>query len=305
MFGENKIEDSIRFAKAFITNQIARFSPSYYVRLTEQTGRGGGVEQPDDVAEYFLKCFYEYFHILGIEKSAISEYLNDKTLLEYGPGDTAGVALLMYAHGARKVYCVDRFPLANFSDFSLSVFSSLFSKLEGDVRHRAEACFNEQGTPSSGFDTRAIEYLVKSNGLSGLKNEVDIVFSRAVLEHVNDLSATFEDMYEALVNNGVSIHQVDLKSHGLHKRNSLDFLTWPDTLWHLMYSHKGVPNRYRVNAYKELIDKSGFQLRLLAHTLLAQDSELTEVRPYLIDRFKGLSDEDLSWLGFWMVLERN
>lgn len=304
MFGENKLDDIIRFGKAVATNQVARLAPRYYVRITEQTGRGGGVEHPDDVAEYFLECFHDYFRVMGIDKDSIGEFLHDKTILEYGPGDTAGVALLMCAHGASKVYCVDRFPLATFSEFSLSVFESLLRKLDGDARKRAEQCFNKEGDPSSGLTDSMIEYLVKDNGLSGLHNKVDLVISRAVLEHVNDLDATFIDMHSALVDGGIAVHQVDLKSHGLHKRNKLDFLTWPNAIWELMYSQKGVPNRLRVDSYKKAIASSGFKLKVFEPTLLADKKEVEEVRPYLAKVFREISDEDLTWLGLWIVIEK-
>src|SRR4029077_4841255 len=104
---------------------------------------------------------------------------------------------------------------------------------------------------------RRIEYLVRPSGLSGLSGQADLVISRAVLEHVDDLAATFADMASALRPGGIAVHQVDLKSHGLHQRNPLDFLSWPPALWRLMYSHKGVPNRWRVTHYRELLRKTG------------------------------------------------
>lgn len=304
MFGENKFDDMLRFGKAFATNQIARFAPHYYVRLTEQTGRGGGAERPEKVAQYFFSCFNDYFNILGISQNLVADFLKNKTILEYGPGDTPGVALLMYAYGADKIFCVDRFPLVSFSEFNIEIFDSLLNLLEGEPKRRAQSCFKEVGNPSSGLKNDAIEYLVKSDGLSGLHNEVDLVISRAVLEHVNNLPATIGDMERALVNGGLSVHQVDLKSHGLHKRNQLDFLTWPEVLWNLMYSQKGVPNRLRVNAYKTVTSHSGLKLKLLEPTLLAEQSEIAEVAPYLAAPFKNIRSEDLSWLGFWIILSK-
>jgi len=140
--------------------------------------------------------------------------------------------------------------------------------------------------------------------LSGLKDEVDLVFSRAVLEHVNNLQASFHDMYAALKPGGIAIHLVDLKSHGLHRDNPLDFLAWPSWLWSMMYSAKGVPNRLRVDAYRKAVAQSGFDLIEMKPTLLASAEDIQAVRPQLADCFKSLSDEDLSCLGFWLVCRK-
>ena len=131
-----------------------------------------------------------------------------------------------------------------------------------------------------------------------------MVYSGAALEHVTDLDATFIDMYKMLVPGGVAIHQVDLKSHGMHRKNSLDFLTWPQWMWELMYSHKGVPNRWRINRYREIIEQSAFELALLEPISLYSSAIISEVKPYLIEKFKHISDEDLAWAAFWLVLHK-
>ena len=137
-----------------------------------------------------------------------------------------------------------------------------------------------------------------------LQDEVDVVLSRAALEHVNDLSATFADMYRALTPGGICIHQVDLKSYGLHLNNRFDFLTWPPFLWWCMYSYKGYPNRLRVDRYRDEVAKTGLELRRLQPTERALLEEVISIRPYLAQPFRGLSDEDLTWLGFWLICEK-
>lgn len=305
MYGENRLEDVIRFSKALLTNQVAHFAPQYYVRLTGETGRGRGKETSKEVADYFVNCFDDYFKILDITDKNIGAYLKNKVILEYGPGDIPGVALLMYAYGAGRVYCVDRFPLVSFSAKNIEVLHELIGGLNGEAKNRARECFQEFGDPSSGLKFSAIKYLVTPNGLSGMEDAIDLIISRAVLEHVNDLRATLSDMHKALRVGGLSVHKVDLKSHGLHKRSSLDFLTWPKVLWKLMYSHKGAPNRLRINDYVGAIQQFHFQIHLLEPTLCADPDEIEEVKPMLAKMFQGITDEELSWLSFWMVLERN
>lgn len=293
-----------RVAKAALTNQLAHFAPGLYVRLTGETGRGLGEESSGQAASYFRACFDDYFLRLGIAASDIRTFLTGKRILEYGPGDLPGVALLMVAHGAESVVCVDRFPLVQLSEKNLAVVEDLLVGMDADERKLADACFIRPGDPASGFSPDRIRYRIDPNGLSGLRDEIDLVLSRAVLEHVNDLPATFADMRAAMRSNAIAIHQVDLKSHGLHQANPLDFLTWPDFLWHLMYSHKGTPNRLRINAYRMILARMGFNVITLEPTLLADINDVHTVRPALAAPFRDLPDEDLRWLGFWLVCNK-
>jgi len=37
---------------------------------------------------------------------------------------------------------------------------------------------------------------------------------------------------------------------------------------------------------------------------LAEKTDMAAVRPYLAAPFRAISDEDLSWLGFWLVINK-
>lgn len=301
MSGQYLLDDARRFIHATLSNQIAKVSPTLYARLTKQTGRGFAPESADQAADYFQTCFKDYFETLGVPEHEVEGYLSGKQLLEYGPGDVPGVALLMIAHGAERVTCVDRFALVSMTQKNADILLDLLWHLDNSARARAAECFIQPGKPFSGFNPERIRYLIQPDGLSKLKSEVDLVFSRAVLEHVNDLDATFADMARALKDGGILLHQVDLKSHGLHRRNPLDFLTWPPALWAWMHSHKGVPNRWRVDRYRDAMRRSGFETLLLLPTDVVEASVVHEVRPHLASPFRSLSDDDLSWLGFWLI----
>jgi hypothetical protein len=304
MFGQNPLDDVRRAFRAILTNQVAHWAPRLYVRWTGQTGRGSAHESPRDIAEYFRRCFEDYFRVMGVPPEGVPAFLNGKQLLEYGPGDVPGVAVLMVAHGAESVVCVDRFPLLALSATNVEVLRCLLQGLEGEVRRRAESCFVSGGDPATGLSASRIRYRIRPSGLSGLQDAVDLIFSRSVLEHVDDVTATCADMYAALHEGGLAVHKVDLESHGLHRTNSLDFLTWPPGLWSWMYSNRGVPNRWRVDRHRQAIVASGLRALSLQPTLLADPGEMQAVRPHLSGPFKSISDEDLSWLGFWAVLQK-
>jgi hypothetical protein len=223
--------------------------------------------------------------------------------LEYGPGDILGIALLFYAYGAKSVHCVDRFPLSKLSSKNIQVYLHLLNSLDADKRARAENAFKEKGNPESGFNESAISYTITENGLSDATNTYDLIISRAVLEHVNVLDKTMRDIKQSLKLGGVSLHQVDLKSHGLDRYTDFDFLTWPTPIYNLMYSHKGYPNRLRVNYYRDLAEQSQLKVKQLTPTGQLDQSKVEKIHLKVAKEFRQTSVEELSWLGFWMYLE--
>ena len=303
MHNQNIGNDVLIFIKASLTNQLARFAPKLYVELTHQTGRGDAEEQSSQIADYFVRCFRDYQDQLGLNDHEIREHLSGKAILEYGPGDILGVALLMYAYGAQTVCCVDRFPLSKLSAKNVDVYMRLLNSLGPEQRVRAANAFNENGDPRSGFNPQAITYKVTKNGLAGSSQEYDLIISRAVLEHVNNLEETMLDIKRSLKYGGVSLHEVDLKSHGLDRYKEFDFLSWPKLAYDLMYSHKGFPNRWRVNTYRELAKSAKLHVKKLSPTGRLEQEKIDAIRPRVAKEFSRVSPEELSWLGFWMQLE--
>jgi SAM-dependent methyltransferase len=303
MYSENPLKDLALFARAFATNQISRILPALYVKLTKQTGRGSEGESPEETARYFVSCFEDYFANIDIPREECRAFLTNKKVLEYGPGDTLGVALLMYAHGASSVTCVDRFPLSNDLGKSANIFRALLRMLDGEVYERAISAFVEKGVPESGLRPELISYRVTADGLCGERHEYDLIISRAVLEHVNDLEGSIRDLKYALKPDAITIHLVDLKSHGLDRYRPFDFLTWPAGLYRLMYSHKGFPNRWRVDKYLELLEKHGLGIRKLSPTGKLEIDKIRMVEKQLAKPFRNIPSEELSWLGFWFVAQ--
>ncbi len=303
MYSEAKIKDSFLFFKACFSNQLARTLPSLYVKFTKQTGRGGKTESAKQICDYFKACFKDYFIQLEIDIKDANEYLRGKKILEFGPGNILGVALLMHAYGAERIHCLDRFPLQKMTESNLKVYHLIIASLNTRQRHRANSSFNKYGEPNSGFNPEKIAYFVTPNGLIEKKEKYDLIISRAVLEHVNDLEKTFFNIAEALKKEGISVHQVDLKSHGLDRYKDFDFLTWPSPIYNLMFSHKGFPNRWRIDKYKELVSKTGLRCKKLIPTGKLEDEKIKFIQPKLANSFRHLSINELSWLGFWIILE--
>lgn len=304
MYSESRARDALLFTKAVLSNQLAWIAPAAYVRLTRQTGRGEGAQESvEQIADYFLGCFDDYRRELGLGAGGFGAFLAGKDVLEYGPGDLLGMALLMYAHGAARVHCYDRFPLFVASQKNLKVYERLIAALSGPQRERAMAAFEDPLRPERGFRTDAIAYFVSPDGLSGRTRAYDLILSRAVLEHVGNLPRTVVDMARALKPGGITIHEVDLRSHGLDRYKTFDFLTWPESAYRLMFSRKGFPNRLRVNTYRDLFARAGLAIRQLHPTQTLSEEQVALIEPHLATSLRGVSRDELAWMGLWIVAE--
>ncbi|GAK51417.1 methyltransferase type 12 [Candidatus Moduliflexus flocculans] len=304
MYAPNPLHDIKVFFKAVLTNQFAFWSPKAYIRFTKETGRKSEEESVEHVGRYFLQCFADYFAELDIAPDDIQNFLKGKHLLEYGPGDILGMPLLMYAYGAEKIDCVDRFPLQKMSEFNLRVYTFLLDSLTADLQALARQALQNPYDLREGFRPECITYSINKKGLSGAFDSYDLIFSRAVLEHVNSLDETFLDMKHALKMGGIAIHRVDLSSHGLDRYTELDFLTWPDLLYHIMYSCKGVPNRHRITAYKDAIRRHDFRCKKLVPIRMVALDSVKKISAYLPERFRGVPDEELTCTDFWMIFTK-
>ncbi len=304
MYSESRTHDTALVVKAVLSNGLAAFAPKAYMRLTGETGRGKEETRPTEVTDYFLACFDDYFTRLDVAPERIDAFLAGKRILELGPGDLLGVALLLYARGAESVDCIDRFDLERLTPANLAIYRLILDRLEGGARERAVSAFVD-GRPERGLRPDAIRYMVGKDGLSGAVGQYDLIVSRAVLEHVNDIGRTMRDIATALRPDGLSIHQVDLKSHGLDRYQPFDFLTWPDSLYRAMYSHKGFPNRWRVDAYRAHATACGLRIRALEPTGQLSDEQVARIAPDVARPLRSVPRDELGWLGFWIMLERD
>lgn len=290
----------LRVLKAVVTNVVAGVAPGAYSRWTSETGRGREPATIEETADYFLSCIRDYRDELGLSETGFREWLKDKDVLEYGPGDIPGVALLLIAYGAKSVVCADGFPLIKLSAFNESVLVALVDRMQGDDRERALNAM--QAFRETLGRSGAIRYITSRTGTYGVADSVDLIISRAVLEHVRDLRRTFHDMKIVMRKGGCAVHLVDLKSHGMHIDNPLDFLCWPSSLWALMYANKGAPNRKRPDYYRRLASEVGLAVERYRPTGFVDERQWGDLKVSFAAEFRDLAYEDAACQGFWMIL---
>jgi hypothetical protein len=284
----------VAIIKGMLTNLFAMISPAAYMRLTGETGRGGDYNSGDGLKTYCLNVFDDYLRVIKSAGLESENFISNKIIAEYGPGDFLGVALLFLSHGAKRVYCIDRFPLKNDTNYS-----RLYNEL-----------INEYGQRASIHKTwdeilaNDIIYVSAKDGIYDLPEKADLIVSRAVLEHCNDLSETFINMSQNLNNGGLMAHKADLTSHGTHLNEPLDFLCYSGIVWTMMTNQKGFPNRWRKNTYKELLAHHSFKINYEELLNEYSSSEVSKISPSLARCFRDLSDEDLMCSDYFFVAQK-
>jgi len=249
---------------------------------------------------------------------------------ELGPGDSIGIGLAALLSGAEKYYALD---LVQYSDLkrNLKIFDDLVSmfthempipddsefpllypKLDRYEFPRALIDANLRRRSLSPERVEAIRSSIAHCGLEGSivsykapwdapdvidDGSVDLIFSQAVLEHVDDLPGVYAAMRSWLKPAGIMTHQIDFKCHG--KANVWNgHWTYSDLAWKVMVGRRSyLLNRQPHSVHVELMERSGF--RILEDTLVRSASQLH--RKELPERFRELSDDDLTTSGAFIV----
>lgn len=265
------------------------------MRVTNVGGRGRGLEG-DAGARYFEAVVEDYEFIAahtGVVPTPRALF-RDRTLLELGPGNTRSVALLARVRGARSWDGCDRF--------------DVITDAEERLRPIYEPLLRRAG--EAGDYARALELLGDApmhrdpRDLRAAGRRPDLVVSRAVLEHVRDLDGLFAGLAEALTEDAVMIHKVDLRSHGFQFTHDLDFLRFPVPEWDAMTAHTGEPNRLRVSDYFALARRHGFVVAHLSAARRIARGAVEAIRSELASPFASMSAEELAVVGIWLVLVR-
>lgn|SRR5262249_20059768 len=211
-------------------------------------------------------------HADGIFKT-LYPYLGDLTGrvgLEIGPGDNLDVCRRCLDAGCRKMYAVERY-----------------------------------ARPVVG-DGRVILVRSEIEESQQLPEPVDFAYSNDVFEHVGDVPAAMRAIFAALRPGGRFVNSIDLRGHNVfsNPKRPLDFLTCPDWLWGLMFSHIVTTNRVRAHEFVRTSESTGFRVVRAEALATADKAYLDNVRPHLLPRYRLLPDTDLQTLQMLLVLER-
>jgi SAM-dependent methyltransferase len=260
------------------------------------------------------------------------------TVAELGPGDSLGIGLAALLTGSRRYYAFDVVESANLSQ-NLSILDDLlrlFSRSSAiphsgirfsEVKPHLESydfpnsiltqerlsdaqsperlqAIREQlsGQPQSETSGLKIRYMVPWHDRYDLAPEsVDLVYSQAVLEHVDRLEDSYQAMSRWLKPGGLMSHQIDFRSHGTAKHWNGHW-AYPDAIWKLIRGKRPyLISRQPLSAHLDAMRGAGFEI--IAVQRFARNDGLP--REALARRFSELSEKDLETAGAFVQARKH
>lgn len=244
---------------------------------------------------------------------------------EIGPGPSLGVGLMALLTGSQSYYALDVAEHTN-----LEANRDVLTELVGLLRRREDIPADEEfpnlHPPLSAYtfpsdilgedrlrrglsedriarirdqlsDSASpergpvIRYYCPWHGPEVIRREsVDMIFSQAALEHVDDLEHTYQAMHAWLKPGGVMSHEVDFKCHGTAAEFNGHW-TYSDLAWKWVKGRDAyLINREPLSRHLELLSGTGFNLISVVPDQKTGGVERRQLSP----RFRGLSEEDLT-----------
>ncbi|MCH7549523.1 MAG: methyltransferase domain-containing protein [Candidatus Krumholzibacteriota bacterium] len=277
--------------------------------------RTGGTES----ARYCYSVWLR--HLVMADSNGLST--NPKVIAELGPGDSIGIGLAALISGAAKYYAFDIVDYATVQK-NVVIFDELLSLFRNkedipgeDEFPRVEPFLNSYTFPGhiltddrlrAALDDRRIELIRQSVvdvTISGSmiqykvpwydsniieKASIDMIFSQAVLEHVDEIERTYERMYSWLKPNGFMSHAIDFKSHGSANEWNGHW-AYSDLTWKLIKGRRPyLINRLPHSQHIKLMNDAGFKV------VCDVTNELpSRIRRHdLAQRFRNMQQDDLT-----------
>ena len=314
-----------------VTKSIAR---NYFTRARFYAGNKhsdiGATHRalsPDESVDYIRRVFADYLEFAGLDPSRLA----DQHILELGPGDNCGVAMLFLDSGASQVVCLDKFLSRHDALHQARIYQALTGTFKPERRERLHRFARIDCIPPE-FDPEHLKIIhghgIEEAGRLLPSGHFDLIVSRAVLEEVFPIEEAFESMHILLRPGGMLIHKVDLSDYGLLSSRGyhpLEFLTIPEALYARMCTDSGLPNRRRIGYYGNLLSRRGYEFTLHVTRALGFEEEfgpgrtaddlprlckdrghamIEQIRTRLDSRFRSLPEEDLLALGMFLVARK-
>jgi SAM-dependent methyltransferase len=230
--------------------------------------------------------------------------IHGSVVLEIGCGWHPVIPVLFRRAGAARVKMADEARLMDLS--LLRSAQELVSKNRSDTASRTQeqtssACggTDAMGSFEDALEASELEYLVPFNIADVPDRSVDIIFSRAVLEHIPctvlaDLSVQFR---RVLKPNGYMAHLIDNSDHYAHRDPSIsfvNFLKFSEWQWKLLtLDPLSYTNRLRHSDYRRLFAQTGFEVVAEEKDVDARSLQALQSLP-IAPTFRDFDSEDLA-----------
>jgi len=264
-------------------------------------------------------------HLVLLFKNGMREH--PMALAEIGPGDSLGTGIAALLSGANEYYAFDSVKFSNISK-NLDILEELvelFKKREAvpDNKEFPELKPNldAYGFPSHLLSEEKLEKLLDKSRIGQIRDAIlhcrdnskknteiiivyvapwtnpkvlndeslDLVFSQAVMEHVEDIELVYNNMYNWLKTGGYVSHEIDYRAHETHN-NWNGHWSYSNLPWKIIMHGRSYPiNRYPHSKHAAAIREAG--LKIICES---RDKNFSGIkREHLASSFKSMEEEDL------------
>lgn len=294
---------------------LASYVPGLYGALSKGTGG-------TDSARYCYSVWLR--HLVMARKNGFSQI--PISVAELGPGDSLGIGLAALLSGVEQYCALDVVTHANLRR-NIEIFQELVALFNDREDIPGEDEFPElkpylesyqfphddltdevlsfalnidrldrirRSITAVDRQDSKIHYVVPWSDVNNIEEEsIDLIYSQAVLEHVDDLRAAYRALYSWLKPGGLMSHQIDFKCHGFADEWNGHW-TYSDFQWKLIKGNRPyLLNRKPHSAHLRLMNEFGFKVR--CDLTINKPSNIC--RSDLARRFKDLSEDDLTTSG--------
>ncbi len=277
---------------------MARTSVNLRRQDRSETALTSAVAYAIQVADGYLVWMSQVQGLLGPDPV---HPLAGRRVVELGPGPTLGTAVLLACRGARMAVA-DRFLSVWDPEFHPHFFEALLKAVESraDVDTAPLRAVLTAGSFEGALECHALG----AEQLRTIDGAFDIVLSNAVLEHIEDLGATVDNLAAKTRPGGHGFHQVDLRDHRSFDK-PLEYLTLDEQAFEEL--RRGVlcecGAQWRASDYTEAFERAGFQVKV-SPNMTADPAYLADLRPRLRPEFASLTESDLTTISALFVLQR-
>jgi hypothetical protein len=300
---------------------MATYVPGLYSAFPKR--QTGGT----DSARYCYSVWLR--HLVLASRSSLST--SPTKVAELGPGDSIGIGLAALLCGAEQYCAFDVVEYAQL-DKNLNVFDELVGLFKGKedipgneefpkVRPKLESYEFPSGiltaerlnrTLNDGRIARIREAIenVKHTKCSMIRYvvpwyssdildraSIDMVFSQAVMEHVEDVANTYKALYSWLKPEGFMSHQIDFSCHGTADEWNGHW-AYSDFVWKLIKGKRPfLINRMPLSTHIRLLKETGFNIVRQTKVKIPSKLRIADLSLQFRD---NISEDDLATRGVFI-----
>ena len=227
--------------------------------------------------------------------------LEGRAVCEVGAGDCLAASSLFLGRGARRVNIVEvEPPVVNEKQ------REILDKLKAEGLPLDLGIIQRDDAGAWRLDTSRVTY--HTCFMEQFRNEEQhhFLFSFSVLEHVEDFRSFYESCSRAMAPGAWMLHLIDLGGHALfeHPLPPLDFQSYPDWLYDLMYPKYHRATRRFLSDHTEAVETAGFSIEKVTPTNTADEAYLDRLQPGLRRAAQERNRDELKVVEFALLARK-